>query len=122
MGTRKLLNPMTVRLIGLGLAATAGATFGQILDATTHVSLGAALTVGVSVVTAGWWLGQKFQAIEDRDKAVATALKASDEKTTAALDALDKKLNRLPCQVVAPPAVCQGPAFASEATAGKPKP
>lgn len=95
---------MTTRLFALGLAATTGATAAQILDATTHVSLGAALTVGVTVVTAGWWLGQKFQAIEDRDKAVATALKASDEKTTAALDALDKKLNQLPCQAVAPPA------------------
>ena len=61
-----------------------GVTLAQILDSTTHISLGAALAAGTAVVSGTWWLSRKFQAIEDRDASVATAL-AEHAKTEAAI-------------------------------------
>jgi len=75
---------MTARILSVGFMMASGVTLAQILDSTTHISLGAALAAGTAVVSGTWWLSRKFQAIEDRDASVATAL-AEHAKTEAAI-------------------------------------
>ena len=79
---------MTARILSVGFMMASGVTLAQILDSTTHISLGAALAAGTAVVSGTWWLSRKFQAIEDRDSSVAKALEEHAKAEAAIATAL----------------------------------
>jgi hypothetical protein len=85
-------------LIAVAVAATGGVTAGDLLDATTHVSLGASISVGFAVASAVWWFGRKFQQIEDRDIAVKAALQLKGELDKQHFESIEHRLNHLPCE------------------------
>jgi hypothetical protein len=90
-----------IRIVGLaavGVVAAAGLVGGDLLDATTHVSLGSALSVGGVVAGAVWWFGRKFQQIEDRDIEVHRALAAKEETDKLRFDSIARRVDNLPCQ------------------------
>ena len=107
---------MTARILSVGFMMASGVTLAQILDSTTHISLGAALAAGTAVVSGTWWLSRKFQAIEDRDSAVAKALEEHAKAESAIATALAEHVKmeetrfnvlekQLPCRAASCPAV-----------------
>jgi hypothetical protein len=85
-------------VIAAGVIAAAGVATGDLLDATTHISLGSALSVGGVVMGAVWWFGRKFQQIEDRDRIVQNVLQTKKDFDDLRFDALQQRLSTLDCQ------------------------
>ena len=107
---------MTARILSVGFMMASGVTLAQILDSTTHISLGAALAAGTAVVSGTWWLSRKFQAIEDRDSSVAKALEEHAKAESAIATALAEHVKmeetrfnvlekQLPCRAASCPPV-----------------
>jgi hypothetical protein len=82
----------------VGIMSTAGVAAGNMIDANTNVSLGAALACGSVVVAGVWWMGKKFQQIEDRDAAVRQRLEEFNGTQTARYEAIEKRFSTLQCQ------------------------
>lgn len=95
---------MNVVPLGTGIL-TAVSVFGFMLDEKVPISLGAAFTLGGAFFGAVWWLGRKFQSLEDGQaqakvdrEMVYRRLEKDRYEFKELITEIFNRLNRLPCR------------------------
>lgn len=88
-----------IRAVAIGTGAAIAAVAGDtVIGPDSRVPLGSAVAVGVAVAAWTWWLSGEFRAIRDRDATVKERLESADKLAGERHQALQRQLDRLPCQ------------------------
>lgn len=90
--------------VGSSLLATIS-IFGFMLDEKVPISIGAAFSLGGAFFGAVWWIGRKFQALEDGQEQAKTdresvykQLEKDRREFKELITEIFNRLNRLPCR------------------------
>ena len=87
-----------IKAAALGGVAAAGVIADVLVDANTHVALGGAIAVAVTVAGIAIWLGREFQWIRDRDLLVSQKLDAQAKLTAEWRKSVMERFESLPCR------------------------